>query len=147
MLSRRQKSLQMASILFSLMFWIIHHGCILPTPSTIIIFFIGWRGESSICVVPRHSIEQQNLCLYHLHDGLEYKKHFFSPLTEQSCFIDYIFFLCIYEYFMKAEGRKKTLFSSLLPHLFFIYLMARKWKYRKKRKREQRKNGSFLCSP
>jgi len=125
------------------MFWIIHHGCILPTPSTIIIFFIGWRGESSICVVPRHSIEQQNLCLYHLHDGLEYKKHFFLPSPSRAALL-ITFFSCVY---MNTSWRQKAEKNSILfsPTSSIFYLPhGSQMKIQEKKKTRTEENGSFF---
>lgn len=114
----------MASI-FLLMFWIIHHGFILPTPSTIIILHFH-RLERWVIYLCSTKVLYRTGKIYAFIISMmvwNIKKHF-SPLDEQSCFIDYIFFfLCIYEYFMKAEGRKKL--YSLLSYL--IYFLSTSW--------------------
>lgn len=67
----------------------------------------------------------ENLCFYHLHDGLYPRiPSLAGILFRACCFIDYTFF-SFASYRMNISWRQQN--STLLPHLFFIYLMARKW--------------------
>lgn len=77
---------------------------------------------------------------------LEYKKStFFSPLDEQSCFIDYIFFPVYIWIFHEGRRQKKnSILFSPTSSIFYLPHGSQMKIQEKKRKREQRKNFSFF---
>lgn len=146
------KSLQNGLNFFLLMFWIIHRGFILPTPSTIIILHFH-RLERWVIYLCSTKVFYRTGKIYAFIISmmvLEYKKStFFSPLDEQSCFIDYIFFSCVYmniSWRQKAEKKNSILFSPT-SSIFYLPHGSQMKIQEKKKTRTEEKFFFFLCSP